>query len=191
MTPSDYETLLTLARTYPVQEWQADIVQDAAERVLRGTDVQSAFAAARRHADTLRRYERGAVSLEALADQFADALHVFPSPTPTISPSAIRTARHQAGGKATPRVEPRSIDEIHAEDESTFRSVIRNLVQRGVLTDSPDLAVDVACLPERLRQIVRDILCSATKEELGERGYKKGEIYRATRWLTTYHAPMN
>lgn len=189
LNESDYNTLLNLARAYPAPDWREEIVQQAALYLLQGSDLPGAFADAVRYADTMRRYERGEISLDALAADFGDALNVSALPAPSLSANQRAYDNHKASGKATPRAKERDIGELNTEDELTFRSVIKNLVQRGVLTEAADLAVDIALLPERLRQVVRDILCSATKGELRGRGYGKGETWKAIQWLSLYCAP--
>lgn len=188
LNPTDFDTLLNLARAYPAPDWREEIVQQAALYLLQGSDLPSAFADAVRYTDTMRRYERGEISLDALAADFGDTLNVSALPVPSLSEYQRNGRNHKTRGNATPRQPERDIEELGLEDELTFRSIIKNLVQRGVFTEAVDLAVDIAILPERLQRIVRNILCSAQKGELEERGYKSGELYGATQWLTQYFA---
>lgn len=196
INPTDYDTLLTLARAYPAPDWREEIVQQAALYLLQGSDLPAAYADAVRYADTMRRgqrgdsvsqYERGTVSLDELYEMVGDALNAYAIEAPTLSKDQ-RHYDYKASGKATLREMEKGIEELGLEDDGTFQTVLRNLYQRGILTTVEDLAVDIGREPERQAGLLRLILSSATRTELEERGYKSSELYGATQWLTQYYA---
>lgn len=178
------------AREYPHWDWHNELITDIWLRCAGGLPLGEATRAAFAWADRERRRERtGPVSLDELMSEYGDALRVAMLPCPTPARNARCNYERRAGRHATPREKERGIVEFDEAALDHLISVLRNLVERNVVTVDPlSCAIDARALDGALRRAVVAILHSATRAELAEAGIAPPDVRRGEKWLRGYAA---